>query len=111
MSTIHGARLTPPASAWDYGQAVSQAAQQDRAGVLAHVDAVRASTASGASDFDRSGGNTALGSRRMVAVTVALSEPANSPELDWADVIAANLRLLYSGTTVEVIDTWRNDNV
>ena len=91
---------------------VSQAAPDTRAGVLAHVDAVRASESRRASDFDRPSGNTALGSRgnrRMVAVTVALSEPANSTELDWADTIAANLRLIYRNTTVEIIDTWRTD--
>lgn len=47
--------------------------------------------------------------RRMVAVTVALSEPAGSSELDWAATIASNLRLLYAGTTVQIIDTWRAD--
>lgn len=45
--------------------------------------------------------------RRMIAVTVALSEPADASPLDWADTIAANLRLIYRNTTVEIIDTWR----
>lgn len=91
---------------------ISQTAPQDRAGTHAHVDAVRASVTSGNTQNGRSGGATArnmTAPRRMVAVTVALSEPANGPELDWAGTIAANLRLLYGSSTVEVIDTWRAD--
>lgn len=45
--------------------------------------------------------------RRMIAVTVALSEPADVPEPDWADTIGANLRTIYRDTTVQIIDTWR----
>ena len=48
-------------------------------------------------------------SRRMCAVTVALSEPLDATPIDWAETIAANLRFLYRNTTVEIIETWRND--
>jgi len=91
---------------------ISQTAPQDRAGTHAHVDAVRASVAHGKPQDGRSSGATArnmTAPRRMVAVTVALSEPADGPEVDWADTLAANLRLLYSNSTVEIIDTWRVD--
>ena len=48
--------------------------------------------------------------RRMIAVTVALSEPFDAtPELDWAATVASVLRLTYANTTVEVIDSWRVD--
>lgn len=92
----------------------SQTAREHVAGTLAHVDTVRASVTGGNAQNGRSNGATGCNiapARRMVAVTVALSEPAHLPELDWAGTIASNLRLLYGNSTVEIIDTWRVDNV
>lgn len=86
---------------------ISQTAEQTRAGVLAHLEAVGLSD----SRCETQNGHVSSPScnmpRRMVAVTVALSEPLDCVELDWADTIAANLRLIYRDTTVEIIDTWR----
>lgn len=86
---------------------ISQTAQKDRASVLAHLAAVRAAETSRETQNGHVSGPSCNMPRRMVAVTVALSEPLDCAELDWADTIAANLRLIYRNTTVEIIDTWR----
>lgn len=78
-------------------------------GVQVHRAPVRPADSSRVAQNDTSGRNMTQGARRMIAVTVALSEPADCAELDWADTIAANLRLIYRNTTVEIIDTWRVD--
>lgn len=83
---------------------VSQSLPQALPGICAHVDAVRPADSRGEPQNDASGRNMP---RRMIAVTVALSEPADATPLDWADTIAANLRLIYRNTTVQIIDTWR----
>ena len=87
---------------------ISENAARARVGTLPHPAPVRASCERSVSDFGTPSGNTSQG-KRMIAVTVALSEPWDSPEIDWPETIAANLRLLYANTTVEVIDTWRVD--
>lgn len=77
---------------------------------LAHLDAARLSESCSETQSDRSDGAVPCNMpRRMIAVTVALSEPADATPLDWADTIGAALRLIYRDTTVQIIDTWRTD--
>lgn len=88
---------------------ISQTASNSVVEVLAHLDAVRPSESYGKTQNGHTSGPSCNMPRRMIAVTVALSEPADCAELDWADTIAANLRLIYRNTTVQIIDTWRVD--
>lgn len=88
---------------------IPENAARARVGTLPHPAPVRASGERSVSDFGTYSGNTSHAGRRMIAVTVALSESWHSPPIDWPETIAANLRLLYANTTVEVIDTWRVD--
>lgn len=54
--------------------------------------------------------------RRMVAVTIAISEPAGSPEINWPFLLSALVRTHFNSypdvldhDVIRVIDAWRAD--
>lgn len=52
--------------------------------------------------------------RRMTAVTVIISEPADSPEIDWPAYVASTLRLDFKRFPASfeghhIITSWRAD--